>query len=178
MIDFDAVATGKTSKLTWQVTAQSNVRKFEIQSSTNNASSFTTIGTVNAKDSSSPVTNYSWVDAAPTPGVNYYRLKMTDTYGVITYSQVKSVRFDAANGKGLNIYPVPAVITVQIELPIAPEAGLMVQLYDDQDNLVKTIPLNQRQTLSLNVQALSSGVYIVKVMKNTTTVYTGRMIKL
>jgi len=105
-------------------------------------------------------------------------LKMTDTYGVVTYSAVKSVRFDASNGKGLNIYPVPAVITVQIELPVAPEAGLVVQLYDDQDKLVNSIPLNQRQTLSINVQSLSSGVYIVKVMKNTNTVYTGRMIKL
>jgi hypothetical protein len=48
------------------------------------------MGALVAQNSASPL-KYSFIDAAPIEGVNYYRLRTTDKRGVVTYSKILEV---------------------------------------------------------------------------------------
>jgi len=87
---FDGVLSGKTVKLTWTTTFERDHLQYEVQRS-NDGKAFTSVGTVWSKGNSSKLTNYSFEDGRPFPGINYYRIKSVDMDGSVYYSQVINI---------------------------------------------------------------------------------------
>lgn len=107
LISFDAVKINSSkSSINWKLAACcSPLAKFEIQRAGSNRS-FTTIGTVNGNPMD---IDYAFIDNAIKPGANYYRLKMIDADGTITYSRTVLI-MNGVNGVLLTSI-TPAIIT-------------------------------------------------------------------
>ena len=79
--------------------------------------------------------NYQTIDAHPTGGINYYRLRMVDADGQFSYSQVASIR--VTNAKSPLLYPNPAAGTVYIAQGTDPVQS--VRIFNAAGLVVKTI---------------------------------------
>lgn len=117
MASIKAHQKGSQVQVEWSTQAEVNMKAYEVEKSTN-GQRFITLGDVNAKGSSG-VNNYTWIDANPNTGNNFYRVKGIARAGETYYSKV--VRVNLNNGRNeLVVYPNPMVdntITLSFILP-------------------------------------------------------------
>lgn len=88
LISFEGKKVENKTVLNWKTANEKNFSHFEIQRSAN-AKEFGFIGKVNAANAK----YYSFTDLSPAKSINYYRLKMVDTDGSFTYSNIVAVEF-------------------------------------------------------------------------------------
>ncbi|MCO5238338.1 MAG: hypothetical protein M9933_18935 [Chitinophagaceae bacterium] len=100
LLSFSAREKKPAVELNWEISSQSDPRKFEIERSSDGAI-FENIGTVFSNNS----TRYSFTDRSPIGSLMYYRLKMTDLGGAISYSPIVNIRLNPASITGVNVYP-------------------------------------------------------------------------
>jgi hypothetical protein len=104
-----------SNTLEWDVTNEAGILTYEIGRSIDGAR-FSNIGLVAvAASNGSNAKTYSWIDAKPVSGVNYYRISLAGLNGDKKYSNIVKV----ARGKGspaINIYPNPSsgIFTLQL----------------------------------------------------------------
>lgn len=89
LANFDAQQKGGAVQLSWVALNERDLSRHEIQKSTN-GSAFTNIGTITAQNSASTY-SYTFLDATPTAGNNYYRLRSIDRKGYETVSNIIEV---------------------------------------------------------------------------------------
>ncbi len=100
---FNAIQKNNNVVLDWSVSSGSNPKSFEVERS-GDGTNFTGIVSV-APGNGAPVTRFTATDNAPLDGVSYYRLKITDLTGVITYSKILSVNISVAGNNEVVFYP-------------------------------------------------------------------------
>ncbi|WP_375444309.1 T9SS type A sorting domain-containing protein [uncultured Fibrella sp.] len=81
-----AQATGTQVNLNWQSVNQL-ATLFTVERSTN-AQEFTAIGIIQATDDPAKQRTYDFIDAQPAEGINYYRLRQTNTDGSVVLSKI------------------------------------------------------------------------------------------
>lgn len=86
---FDASQNGNAVVLTWTSVDENNMQYHEIQKSAN-GSSFTPAGSLTAQNNVTPF-RYSFTDATPVEGNNYYRVLSFDKFGNTLYSNVLKI---------------------------------------------------------------------------------------
>jgi hypothetical protein len=167
LYNFSHTATQSDITLHWTTHSEVNTREFVVQKSANGID-FEDLAAVPAQGAPSVPRYYTYTDASPFyyPVTNYYRLKMVDLDGSYSYSQVISKQL-ASNAHYLSIYDV-LVKQNCIEMYISPPSNglLHIHLLNEVGQLVaqKTVSAaDLRQKVSLPVNSLSSGVYILKV---------------
>ena len=79
----------------WSSKTEINMDRYEVERSAN-GSQFASFKTTAALGNSPVPVNYTWFDAAPLTGNNFYRIKAFDKNGAFKYSQVVNVTI----GKG------------------------------------------------------------------------------
>jgi Secretion system C-terminal sorting domain len=136
----------------WQTASEINTQSFDIQRLVNNKD-FETIGTIKAKNKAS---TYSFVDAEPQIGVNYYRLKIVDTDGKTVFSNVISLE-NAKILRGPKIYPNPVLDVLTIENV----EGQKVNILNVLGQTIKTFK-TQNVPLIVPISDLEKGIYFVK----------------
>lgn len=112
-----------TALLEWKTTEEYNNDYFDIQHTTDLSQPFVTIGQVAAAGDAGPeaVLRYSFVDAAPAQGVNYYRLRQVDHDGRDDYSPIRSLHLD----KGSSFVEVlPNPVATQLNVKVRQSNGV------------------------------------------------------
>ena len=107
LINFNAKIVNLSNVLTWQTVTEVNASHFDIER-TMNGKNFEKIGKVLAFNNANPLNNYSFIDAQPIKGINYYRLEAFDLDGSSIFSKTVSVFSSDAMAGVLNIFPNPA----------------------------------------------------------------------
>ena len=79
--------------LKWSTSSEINSKYFELQKSEDGVS-FTTFAQVNAAGNTNLIQNYSANDYHPENGYNFYRLKIIDLDGTLSYSNIIAVNFE------------------------------------------------------------------------------------
>ncbi|MEZ4903210.1 MAG: hypothetical protein R2822_16355 [Spirosomataceae bacterium] len=79
--------------LTWSTIWERDALHFDVQRSSD-LKEFATLQTFAATGNTREKSYYLFVDEAPLPGVNYYRLRQVDTDGKFEYSKIISVNFN------------------------------------------------------------------------------------
>lgn len=97
-----------TVAVEWNVATESNIAQYEVERSAD-ARSFTKAGTVTAKNQGA--TTYTFTDATPVNGNNYYRLKIISNNGPVKYSEVVAVKI-ASSQSDIAVYPNPVTNNV------------------------------------------------------------------
>jgi hypothetical protein len=160
LTSFTAVKKGSTSLLNWNTASEVNNAGFDIERSSDGRA-FSKIGMVYSKainGNSHESLDYSYIDAAPLPGTNYYRLRQVDRDGKSAYSKIELVIFGSA--PGVRVYPNPAANTVNVEA----SEGSEISVYNIIGQRI-TVPATGRGRLTtLDVSALSAGNYTIQVL--------------
>ncbi len=164
LLSFTASKQGAQNLLQWATTQEVNSSYFGVERSDDGVN-FTSIGQVDAAGNSSLAKSYSLVDSKPVNGTDYYRLKMVDKDGKFSYSEIRSV--NEAVGFGVSIYPNPVENNLNLNFSSDKAETVEVVVVDNGGKVVaeqEVEVLAGASMQSINVGALSSGSYYVRVV--------------
>lgn len=115
LLSFTAQKNGNTVILNWATSSEQNNRGFEIQRSSDGIS-FNRIGWVDGVGNSSSLQNYSFTDAAPAKGKNFYRFNQIDIDDKSKLSPIRKIYFDQQ--LNISVYPNPVASLLNVQAGI------------------------------------------------------------
>jgi hypothetical protein len=163
LLNFTAQRQGQSVNLQWQTTNEINTNQFIVQRGSDNTS-FTTIGTVPAKNLQS-INTYSYTDANPLTGDNFYRLKMQDLSGNYSYSPIVSVSF-GASASLYQVYPNPVTNTANVYFNSKGAISYTIDVTDLSGRRMQQVTGVSAQGLNsvtIDMQGYASGVYTITI---------------
>ena len=176
LVSFTGKKIQNTAELSWEITDNSTPAKFEVLKS-DNGKNFVSVGSLPGMKMK---LTYSLTDNSIVAGNNYYRLKMYDDDGSVTYSNIIVIM----NGsKGIVISAMmPTVVTDRARLSVSSsmKGSLQLVVTDISGRIVQsqlaTID-SGNQDVWLNASALSTGMFQVTGYINGEKTATFRFIK-
>ncbi|AEV98879.1 hypothetical protein A4D02_10030 [Niastella koreensis] len=156
---FTVINNRNTALLQWLTYSESNTSRFIIERSTDGIN-YIPVGTVAASGNSATLKNYRFTDDQPATGKNYYRIKLIDLDGKISYSSVRTVTF-ADNNFTVSISPNP--VNQGIVFINSTANCNRIELRDGTGRSVRSVAVHGMQT-QLPVQHLTKGVYFLIVI--------------
>ena len=152
-----ASVVNNSTALEWATISELGTAYFEVQQSVD-GKEFYTIGKVLPQGAGK---SYSFTDEKPANGINYYRLKVSDTDGTYAYSTVAQVNFDVTSVKQFSVYPNPVNSMLKVN---AASKNLKIQLFDLSGKKVL-----EGTGIELATSGLSKGMYIVEIRTDANT---------
>jgi hypothetical protein len=155
LLSFTGAPQNGNVLLRWQTADDSSISYYVVQYSSDSVN-FDGLGSVKAKDVDSAT--YSFTDPAHSTDVNYYRLKIEDTAGGVTFSPIVTVGMGGVP-EMLTVFPNPADDVFTAIVP--PTTGhSMFELVDMAGNIVVNVPVNTGVAqVTIYVRTLNRGVY-------------------
>ena len=179
LVYFNAFKSNNTNLLTWKTASERNNSHFNVERSFNGENGWATIGSVKGKGTSTLSNDYNFNDETPL-SISYYRLKQMDFDGKSEYSKVVSVVGGKADKfKITAVSPNPFKDVATIVFDSNKEDNVTVTLTDVTGRVVllKNVACTEGgNALTLDVAALSSGIYVVS-LKNSDNVITQKIVK-
>lgn len=154
-------------ELVWEAANEDGIRQYVVEKSSNGID-FNAIGFVNASNKG----KYIFTDGSASTGVFYYRLKIVSVGGEIAYSKVMMVKTAAA--VSISVYPNPVANSITIS-GLSGKTSLKI---------INTVGVTLKQintaasTLSLDVNDLKAGIYMIQTLDASGRVKTVTFIKL
>lgn len=152
---------GNDNMLNWAVNCTSNQARFEIQRS-GNGINFSSIGNITASFDRC-LQPFDFTDNNPLAGLNYYRIKITDIDGTVSYSTFVLLQNKACAPGGMALLPtlvnqsaavicLDAATIMPVNLVITDLSGRAIQKWSEK------LVVGQNQ-LTLNLGQLPPGTY-------------------
>ncbi|HEY2581962.1 MAG TPA: T9SS type A sorting domain-containing protein, partial [Mucilaginibacter sp.] len=190
LLNFAANKVSSGAEVVWKTVNEANYTNFTVERSTNDGKTFDVLGGLLSSDLGA----YSFNDKAPAMAANYYRLKLEDYDGNITYSKVVTLLYsDLSKGltNNLNVYPNPASSIINLTIAqnsssgsgSLPQALHLVQtnntaLYDIKiiniSGLVIKSTTSSSPNWADNISNLVPGTYIIQVVNSNDKSVVGR----
>lgn len=170
LLDFSSTYNGKNVTLNWKATGDHNFLYFETEYSTDGRD-FSKLGTVTSK-AVDQIVNYEYPHAGFRAGRNYYRLKMVNSGGKISYSKVLLVTIREKNESALM---TNSFFTNRIDLQVNSDKNeeIAVQLYNEAGKLVRYTEARGNQGINFiqvdQAETLPRGIYFLQVKKSGVT---------
>jgi len=165
LTNFALNSTGTNlSVIRWTSTNEQGIVKYTVQRS-KDSRDFSDIATLSGNGSSS--NTYSYTDRTVQQGIAYYRIKITEVTGSISFSEIELVKNQ--NTLAVSVYPNPADNAFKITIPGQFLPAKMI-LYNSIGKIVYSASSAQ-STLSIN-EHFPKGIYAVKVTGNNNEVVT------
>lgn len=153
---------GSNHALDWKVTCTSTPRAIMTLERSSDARNYTGIHTITA-DAARCNSPFDYVDANPLKGMNYYRLKIVDADGKLTYSTTVALLNAVKGFDIISIAPNPVVADkCKLNLASAQAGKMEVVIVDMQGRLVSRQSLTLIagfNSLPVNVSNLTAGTY-------------------
>jgi len=163
---FNAIKEGQKTKLEWTTASEVNNDIFRIERSSNN-SNWTTVAIEDGAGNSTEVLDYSVYDRQPERGINYYRIAQSDFNGDISYSDIRSISFEANSSRLVSISPNPVSIsngTFKLKLEgVELEENISLILYNSVGQVIKNENYTTANELNVNIEGVATGMYYAKV---------------
>ena len=161
---FTATKSNGYNKLTWKAECTSSSAGFEVERSSDGVS-FTGIHYVAVDNVTDCAVPFVYDDYTSTGSKVYYRIKMIDIDGNVTYSEIKLILNDANTIELMNIKPNPVQSEgwLQISASQSNKIELVVLTIDGREMLRKTVQLQPgSNTINMETASLAKGMYIVR----------------
>jgi hypothetical protein len=161
LTDFKGKLENNKSVLNWMTHSETENSFFTIEKSSDN-SSFVSIGTVMGAGNSSVLRKYSFTDANPAEGNNYYRIKMTSTGNEISYSPVILIK--KGDEFTLSVFPNPA--SSEVFVNHSKSNGVQqIRIINNAGNLLlsKKVLSNSTQT-KIDITGIKPGMYFISLL--------------
>jgi Secretion system C-terminal sorting domain len=166
LVGFTAILNSDRSvALTWNTEMEVNSSHFDIERSAD-GTVWNSIGMVAAAGNSSTETTYSYTDASPLPGTNYYRLKMVDLDNNYGYTNITVIRMTGVNN--ISFFPNPARDFVNISLGETAGSDVTIRLINQSGQVLqeKRVQGGNGTIVSLPLLQYAAGLYILSVSQN------------
>lgn len=160
LASFKVLRENQTALLSWSTTSESNSDYFDVERSLN-AKNWNLLERIKSKGESSELENYSLIDAEPSDGENFYRLKMVDKDGTFAYSRIQSVTFDGILNKSM-VYPNPASDFLKLNVSDMGKVKT-VKMYDLNGRLIYSA-FGDALTKMIDIKKVISGMYVVEIV--------------
>jgi hypothetical protein len=154
LVSFQAKKANTSTVLSWNTASERDNAGFTIERSTD-ATTFTAIGNVKGNGTTSTAHNYTFTDATPSNGVNYYRLRQADLNGKETMSKVVAVVFGKSSLVLTNTLVHNTLDVIVSESEIGP-----LSIFNVSGQLVYSVKVQGAQRIDLS--HLTAGVYIAR----------------
>jgi hypothetical protein len=179
LVAFDGQAVGENVRLTWRTATERNNAGFRVdrrvgKGENGREGAWTRVGFVDGVGTTSEAQRYRFTDT----GVPYeadalaYRLRQVDTNGTARLSATTTVARGHVERAQLRApFPNPAArqVTLELAVPAAAAPDARLALYDVLGRRVRTVAVAPgRQTRRIDVSALSSGVYVLRLRAGST----------
>jgi hypothetical protein len=151
--------------LTWQTYSEINNKGFTIERSADGIT-FNSIGFVKSTSTNGSGASYSFIDALPTSGKNYYRLSQLDNNGASKLSPVEFINL--GNLSGIKLYPNPVRDVININADHL-FTNAQLNIWDASGHLTQQVLLNGSGT-NLPVKNLPAGIYSAEIKDGVTDV--------
>lgn len=167
LMTFQAMLNNNKANLYWKTASEVNFNYFTVEKSYDGVQ-YSDAGVVFAAGNSNTETAYSLNDnlANAASPVVYYRLRMTDNDGSITYSDIRMIRLSKGGQSAISLqtYPNPAVTDVKVTIPETWQNKKTVyEILNLNGQVVnRTEKNNAGQTEVINIARLAPGMYFVK----------------
>jgi len=168
-LELSAMVSGTLVTLNWKTANEINTSRYIAERSTDN-SNFVTAGVVAAAGNSSGIKNYNLPDdiSAVTGTVIYYRIKVVDADGKISYSNTVVVRLQGIDG--VKIWPNPFTAAVNVAVFSKLNTSVEMRITDMAGKIITqgnyALVKGNNQLLLPNLQQLAKGVYLLHVKNN------------
>ena len=149
--------------LNWKTASEINTKQFEIERSIDGVN-YTTIGTKDAAGDSPVESRYSIVDPNMNAQVHYYRIKLTDFDGKVSYSNVIVIRKTGAV-KAVKTFPNPVVNAVNLEFSNM-KGNYTIELFNKGGQLVhseKAVIASTVQYVVIQRNSMPAGSYSLRI---------------
>lgn len=162
LLSFSAKPINNSSaEINWQITNSSNPKYFVVERS-NDGIVFENVGSVNATLS----TEYVYIDKTiAKTGYQFYRLKMMDVEGKITYSKIAKLYVSEGGISISNVYPQPlqsGSVYLVVNAPLKTDMRFIVTDLSGKIITSKTSTINKGESIvELNISHLAKGTYFV-----------------
>ncbi len=156
-----------THKLDWKASCSGNYAYFELQRSSDGRN-FNPIHSVTA-DFASCLAPYGYIDNNPLPGKNFYRLKLKDEAGKITYSPTLLLLNSISGFEVTGFVPNPVNDKATLMITLASRQDISLIITDSkgsrvfQKNMTAAGGMN---TEELDLQRLASGTYVLRILSS------------
>lgn len=160
--DLSAYTKDKGIQLEWKSLKDEGVNNYTIEKSANGIQ-FSEQAKISSKETGSLQT-YSWYDAMPVAGTNFYRIKVLNKSGGITNSSIVKVNMIKASNSSMSIFPNPVKgERIGLQLDNLNKGNYKAILYNNSGQVVFTqIIVFEGGSASKNLQlnnAVKKGVY-------------------
>lgn len=161
LLSFDAVQKNNAVMLDWATAKEFNVKQYELERSANGVE-YATLTIVKAANNYALTNKYQFTDLQPVNGIAYYRLRMVDNDGRVSYSGVKII--NRKNGAAaVKCFPNPATDQLTVEVP----AGTyQYSIYTQNGQLLmsgKEQFSGTRNQIRIRLDQIKSGTLLVKL---------------
>lgn len=157
LLSFTGTNSSGQNVLTWKTDYRANYTHFTLEHSLD-AIQFSALGEV-VQPAGSKTNSYTYTDSKPAAGRNYYRLKMTDAGGTITYSSITVVNNTPA--MNLQIQYEAGSGTVAITGIVAGNV-YQLKIYNSSGQLQLQKAVSSEQA-SVSISQLMHGLYVVYI---------------
>lgn len=160
LVSFEARKKNNRNQLNWATATEDNGTGFSIERSSNGVD-FYEIGSVVGKGQNS---SYTFDDAQPLTGTNYYRLRITAPGAEDQHSNVVSIQGDSRSG-AVTVSPVPANRSLHITCNDGSLNGQAATIYNIQGQEVYHTTLSADQYV--DISNWTTGIYMLKLPNGT-----------
>lgn len=177
-LQFKGSLKSDVSVLQWSATDDANVAYYEVEYAENGVS-FTTTGKVAGKQNGVVTNNYQFTDRAHTLSpVRYYRIKLVQKGGSVTYSGI--IRL-AAQGGDIQVLPNPFDQQLNVLVNVKTREAIRIRLVDFYGRTVYSSAeqLNAGSN-SINIivpPGLPKGMYVLEVLNANQQLYQKKLLK-
>ena len=175
LISFSAVNNGNNTRLHWLVDCTSTSVKFEMQRAGSDGQYNTIYSSTETQARCSQP--FDITDTHTQEGINFYRLKMIDIDGKISYSKTLQVVNKTAGNSGISIFPSLVKNNATISIPSDGDHKAVIIFFDNlgrQVNKIEAELLKGTNNIPVNTTGFLPGKYYIKVIsgerKNNTVV--------
>jgi Secretion system C-terminal sorting domain len=162
-VDFKSFSVSKNNSkniLAWQTASEKDNAQFNIEHSAD-GESFFKIGETKGKGNSTIEQNYSFTDANPLRGINYYRLKQVDFDGATTFSKIVSIDNSGKGQSKVKVYPSITDNEINVELNDLNKAEISIRDLSGRMIFSKNTEGVTNQVLDLG--SFVNGLYFLSV---------------
>jgi hypothetical protein len=159
MTEFDAKTYQHHIALHWNTASEINNQGWEIQRSTGTDVTWQTIGWKDGNGTSHENNRYTYADANPLVGKNYYRLKQIDYDGKYEYSRTVMASYQS-DEQSIAIYPNPSQDFIFITH--RPD-DMQYKIYN---TVGQNVAVQKAESNVIDISMLEHGVYILHATVN------------
>jgi len=176
LLDFNGHKSGQNIQLNWKTTNEQMLLMYQLEHSIDGRH-FIQVSEMQPIGNPGGTNTYTYTHGKPVLGTNYYRLKIVDTDGAFTLSNVVRVVLNASK-KSIKIYPNPASDVIHVEFPDSGTGDLRVTIRQLNGALILDQKKNfAGQILYLHIGNIEPGVYEIQFNLNH-QIYQERFVKM